>query len=59
MAAVDDAAFLQLLSLQRALGLPTAPDPITRPGALLAPAINVEITKLLAILGPINGRTTA
>ncbi len=57
MAAVDDAAFLQLLSLQRIYGLNLPPDPIARPGAFLAPAINAEITRLLAILNPVNGKT--
>jgi hypothetical protein len=46
MAAVDDAAFLQLITLERIYGFNLAPDPIARPGAFLAPAINAQIAIL-------------
>jgi len=47
MAAVDDAAWLQLISAQRVLGFNLGPDPISRPGGLLAPAINAELAMLI------------
>jgi len=50
MAAVDDAAWLQLISAQRVYGFTLPPDPISRPGALLAPAINAELAVLIKMI---------
>jgi hypothetical protein len=47
MAAIDDAAFLQLISAQRRLGFNLPPDPIARPGAFLEPAITAELAILI------------
>jgi hypothetical protein len=47
MALVDDQAFLQLISAQRVFGFNLPPDPISRPGSLLAPAINAELAMLI------------
>jgi hypothetical protein len=48
MAAVDEAAWLELLAVQRRAGFNLPPDPIARPGTFLAAAINAEWVRLVA-----------